>query len=89
MRCGESALISETANSDPNNEDFCAFGTHRQCLGATWKDGTLTALPTLPGGNNDPGILAQQSRPGRRVFRERYSGLHLRHALTRSFVLNL
>lgn len=50
---GESALISETANSDPNNEDFCAFGTHRQCLGATWKNGTLTALPTLPGGNND------------------------------------
>ena len=50
---GESALISETANTDPNNEDFCAFGTHRQCLGATWRNGALTALPPLPGGNND------------------------------------
>jgi probable HAF family extracellular repeat protein len=50
---GESALISETGQSDANGEDFCGFGTHRQCLGAIWKNGTLTALPTLEGGNND------------------------------------
>jgi probable HAF family extracellular repeat protein len=49
---GESALISETSESDPNGEDFCGFGTHRQCLGAIWKEGVLTGLPTLPGGNN-------------------------------------
>jgi len=46
------AMISETANPDPNGEDFCEFGTHRQCLAAVWRNGKLTALPTLPGGNN-------------------------------------
>src|SRR5262249_56382165 len=43
---------SETATLDPNGEDFCEFGTGRQCLAALWRNGTLTALPTLPGGNN-------------------------------------
>jgi probable HAF family extracellular repeat protein len=49
---GVSAAISETANFDKNKEDFCGFGTNRQCLAAIWKDGALKALPTLPGGNN-------------------------------------
>jgi probable HAF family extracellular repeat protein len=49
---GEVALGSETSKTDPNGEDFCEFGTHHQCLGAIWRDGFLTALPTLPGGNN-------------------------------------
>jgi probable HAF family extracellular repeat protein len=49
---GESALISETAKADPNGEDFCGFGTHRQCLGAIWENGTLTSLRTLKGGHN-------------------------------------
>jgi probable HAF family extracellular repeat protein len=49
---GSVAMISETASIDPNGEDFCEFGTHRQCLAAVWTNGTLTALPTLPGGNN-------------------------------------
>ena len=53
---GVSAVISETANTDPNGEDVCAFGTHRQCLAAIWKDGTLTALPLLPGGNNSQNL---------------------------------
>lgn len=48
----ESPIVSETAASDPNGEDFCAFGTHRQCLAAIWKNGAMTALPTLKGGNN-------------------------------------
>ena len=47
-----SAVISETANLDKNKEDFCGFGTNRQCLAAIWKDRALKALPTLPGGNN-------------------------------------
>jgi len=49
---GEVAIGSETSKIDPNGEDFCEFGTHRQCLGAIWRDGFLTALPTLSGGNN-------------------------------------
>ena len=49
---GESALISETATTDPNGEDFCGFGSHLQCLGAVWRNGELMALPNLAGGNN-------------------------------------
>lgn len=49
---GLSPILSETATTDPNGEDFCAFGTHRQCLAAIWNKGTLTALPLLPGGHN-------------------------------------
>lgn len=49
---GQVAVFSETSNLDPNGEDFCEFGTNRQCLAAIWKNGTLAALPTLPGGNN-------------------------------------
>ena len=48
----EVSIISETSVTDPNGEDFCGFGTHLQCLGAIWKNGTMAALPTLPGGNN-------------------------------------
>jgi uncharacterized membrane protein len=58
MANGAVVLLSETAVPDPNGEDFCEFNAHRplrtnhQCLGAVWKDGTLTPLPALPGGNN-------------------------------------
>ena len=47
-----SALISETALTDPNGEDFCGFGTHLQCRAAIWKEGVMTALRNLPGGHN-------------------------------------
>lgn len=53
---GVSALLSETANLDQYGEDVCAFGTHRQCLAATWKYGKLTALPLLSGGNNSQAL---------------------------------
>ncbi len=49
---GEAAVGSETTRKDPNGEDFCGYGTNLQCLGAIWKNGRLTALPNLPGGNN-------------------------------------
>ncbi len=49
---GVSVVISETASIDSNGEDFCGFGTNRQCLAAVWQNGSLTALPMLSGGNN-------------------------------------
>jgi probable HAF family extracellular repeat protein len=49
---GEVPVGSETSKLDPNGEDFGRYGTHRQSLGAIWKNGVLTALPTLRGGNN-------------------------------------
>jgi uncharacterized membrane protein len=55
---GAAVLLSETAIADPNGEDFCEFNVNRplrtnhQCLGAIWRNGTITPLPTLPGGNN-------------------------------------
>lgn len=49
---GSATMISEAATFDANGEDFCAFGTHRQCLAAVWKNGVVAALPLLPGGNN-------------------------------------
>jgi len=50
---GQAAIGSEIATPDPNGEDFCQYGTHRECLGAIWKNGTMTALPNLPGGHNN------------------------------------
>ncbi|HZS71047.1 MAG TPA: hypothetical protein VFA13_04360 [Candidatus Acidoferrum sp.] len=55
---GLSPVLSETATVDPNGEDFCGFGTHRQCLAAVWRNGVLRALPTLPGGNNSQAYWA-------------------------------
>ncbi len=49
---GEVAIGSEIATPDPNGEDFCQYGTHRECRGAIWRNGVMTALPNLPGGNN-------------------------------------
>jgi probable HAF family extracellular repeat protein len=49
---GTVAVISETSKMDPSGEDFCGFGTHRQCLAAIWQNGKLSALPMLAGGFN-------------------------------------
>jgi probable HAF family extracellular repeat protein len=49
---GEAAIGSEISKSDPDHEDFCAYGTHLRCLGAIWRYGKLTALHNLPGGRN-------------------------------------
>ena len=48
---GEAVGMSETSVPDPDGEDFCAFGTKLTCRGFYWRNGQMTALPTL-GGNN-------------------------------------
>jgi probable HAF family extracellular repeat protein len=48
---GRVSIQTETSAYDPNGEDFCAYGTHRECVGAVWQGGRFIGLPTL-GGNN-------------------------------------
>jgi probable HAF family extracellular repeat protein len=48
---GEAVGMSETADLDPNGEDVCGFGTHLTCVPFLWRDGHMSALPTV-GGNN-------------------------------------
>jgi probable HAF family extracellular repeat protein len=57
---GISPVLSETATLDPNKEDFCGFGTFRQCLGAIYKNGALIPLAPLPGGNNSQAYWTNQ-----------------------------
>ena len=53
---GEAAIFSETASPAHGGEDFCGFGTHRQCLGAIWKSGVMSALNPLSGGYNSQAV---------------------------------
>ena len=48
---GEAVGFSETNVPDPDGEDVCAFGTGLTCLPFLWRDGHMSALPTV-GGNN-------------------------------------
>ncbi len=40
---------AETSNPDPNNENFCGYGTGLQCLAFLWENGVMSPLPTLGG----------------------------------------
>ncbi len=48
---GEAVGMSETSVPDPDGEDLCAFGTGLTCRPFLWRDGHMSALPTV-GGNN-------------------------------------
>jgi probable HAF family extracellular repeat protein len=48
---GEAVGMSETAVPDPDGEDVCGFGTQLTCVPFLWREGHMSALPTV-GGNN-------------------------------------
>jgi len=47
----QAAVLAEINSKDPNNENFCAYGTGLLCRPFFWQGGVYTPLPLL-GGNN-------------------------------------
>jgi probable HAF family extracellular repeat protein len=52
---GDAGGLSETSLPDPYGVDFCGFGNPVICLALLWRNGVMTAQPTL-GGNNGAGF---------------------------------
>lgn len=52
---GQTVGEAETADSDPNGEDFCGFGSQRVCQPFIWQNGLMTPLPPLKDKTGGPG----------------------------------
>jgi probable HAF family extracellular repeat protein len=62
---GRVSLQTETSAYDPNDENFCAYGTHRVCAAAVWQGGRIIVLPTLGGNNSTVGNVNSRGQiPG-------------------------
>jgi uncharacterized membrane protein len=51
---------AETSAKDPNNENFCAYGTGLQCVVFRWQNGVIAQLPTLGGVDAGVGSINNQ-----------------------------
>jgi probable HAF family extracellular repeat protein len=54
---GEAVGMSETSVPDPNGEDICGFGTHLTCSPFFWRNGVMSALPTVGGINGQASAI--------------------------------
>jgi probable HAF family extracellular repeat protein len=53
----QATVQAEVATKDPNNENFCAYGTGKKCLPYLWNRGALVPLPLLGGNNGTVGTV--------------------------------
>lgn len=56
-RWGQALGQGESSAADPNNEDFCAYGTGLKCLPYLYQNGLAVLLPTLGGNNGTVGTI--------------------------------
>lgn len=49
--------IAESSETDPNNENFCAYFTAFKCLPFRWQEGVISPLPLLGGNNGTVSII--------------------------------
>jgi probable HAF family extracellular repeat protein len=69
---GQILGVAETTTKDPNQENFCGFGTGLQCLAFVYDFGVMTPLQSLGGTNttfggiNDLGEVAGIAETGQR-----------------------
>jgi len=57
---GLASVNAEISKKDPNDENFCAFGTGLECLAFLLQGGALIQLPTLGGNNATIGNINNQ-----------------------------
>ena len=62
---GQIAIQAEISTRDPNQENFCGYGTGLECIAVLWQRGLTIPLPTLGGHNATIGnINAKGEIPG-------------------------
>jgi probable HAF family extracellular repeat protein len=54
---GQAEVQAEIMTKDPNNENFCTYGTGLICRAFRWQGGLSSLLPTLGGNNSSVGII--------------------------------